>query len=1261
MNKVEINLENYISQCLNSLRILSYTTEESLEMLLTLHMLMEVAFLEEDNELFLDLHKLKIDEVSYQFASRLHMLNHSKLPEYSTLIYKGENLASDSSLLLHLTGLSMNFDWESVVNETKLSLNQTVISLLLIELLEKQGRRGSLGVLSDYACEIVANIFESYNVDDVYDPCAGSSKLALYAATRTVNSENEYKKVIVRDINPTSIFLTLARFLSKGVTNYEIKQIDSISDDLPPNKRFSSAVFFPPIRMDASRYKEMYHGFPFFLKNDATSLFIESTLHALKDDGMAIAVLPESFLIGRNKIAHYRKELINNNLIKCVIKLPLRSLLNTGVQMSLVLFDKFNRSDHIRLIDASNSLDKQFHNGHSNLHSPEDVATLAIGANNKYNESICTDISLMDLGNNDWILSFNYYKKFLINNRLTVFSESLNNSESYTCTLKDICQVKLGGHFNRKFVSTEKLPDSIPLLKISDIKGIDRINSSSWLKFDGSKRTASELAVKGSIVLSIRGIIGKLAIISGEEEYFPSSGIAVINVNKNIILPEYFAAYLSSESIKEWFETFSYSSPINRRQLDQLPVVIPSLEWQKLVAKEFFENKTDAIDSLGLLANDFNNKEFIYPLQKINKFTSGFLAKIKPKNYLEFFSYISKFRGDLEYYERGEYTDYEKRQALIINELKEILKVIDNLRFVSSGYSQVSILNVVNEKLDSLTKKLEDNLYFCTLVLDVCRGIQSSISGFITQSQNTGALIIQLASNSELDSGEIEVSLSNTFKFPLINIQIESGRLKENKIIHYIGDGSSAISTLNINEEPIKGNQIIKLEWLAHSFDNVIYQGEVELVGLQAMEHKSQMEWIGSPYITGDPVKPHQKMPLYGRDDILDSISRYISESGNVVLLEGNRRVGKSSILYHLQSNDYIPGWICVYMSLQECEGCDKSGIPAWSIWQVMASQIVISLVKAGKEVSLPDGETISSKSGRFYQRKIKKAIKELISIDSPFYDFQSYLEELLEELKASNTGIVIMIDEFDKLQEGIDNEVTTPQVPENIRSIIHRYDNFSAILTGSKRLQRLRQEYWSALFGLGIRVGVSELALPNARQLVTVPSTGQLNFTSESVDLIVEQTGKYPFLIQCLCNKIYDNAAKSDVRQIDTMFASQAISEFIKDNEHFMYFWNLAGMAPGDTRSQLILFIFAREEKDGNRLTSGELLETLVESGVDLSEKLFDQFINYLMELELIDRRGERGEQVYSLTTPLLSQWLLESQDYERVLASARQEFEKD
>ena len=87
------------------------------------------------------------------------------------------------------------------------------------------------------------------------------------------------------------------------------------------------------------------------------------------------------------------------------------------------------------------------------------------------------------------------------------------------------------------------------------------------------------------------------------------------------------------------------------------------------------------------------------------------------------------------------------------------------------------------------------------------------------------------------------------------------------------------------------------------------------------------------------------------------------------------------------------------------------------------------------------------------------------------------------------------MLDEFDKLQEGIDAGITSPQVPENIRHLLQHQPGVCAIITGSRRLKRLREEYWSALFGLGYRVGVSALSIDDARRLVTDPVEGRLAY----------------------------------------------------------------------------------------------------------------------------------------------------------------------
>ncbi len=74
----------------------------------------------------------------------------------------------------------------------------------------------------------------------------------------------------------------------------------------------------------------------------------------------------------------------------------------------------------------------------------------------------------------------------------------------------------------------------------------------------------------------------------------------------------------------------------------------------------------------------------------------------------------------------------------------------------------------------------------------------------------------------------------------------------------------------------------------------------------------------------------------------------------------------------------------------------------------------------------------------------------------------------ILEILSRRNLGLLLMLDEFDKLQEGIDKGVTSPHVPENIRFLVQSYPKFSAILTGSRRLKRMREGVLVCLVRLG-------------------------------------------------------------------------------------------------------------------------------------------------------------------------------------------------
>jgi type I restriction enzyme M protein len=248
------------------------------------------------------------------------------------------------------------------------------------------------------------------------------------------------------------------------------------------------------------------------------------------------------------------------------------------------------------------------------------------------------------------------------------------------------------------------------------------------------------------------------------------------------------------------------------------------------------------------------------------------------------------------------------------------------------------------------------------------------------------------------------------------------------------------------------------------------------------------------------------------------------------------------------------------------------------------------------------------------------------------------------------------MLDEFDKLQEGIDSHITSPQVPENIRFLLHTHEDLSAILTGSRRLKRLREEYWSALFGIGSRVPVGPLEFDDALKLVTEPVKGRLVFVPEAADRLVRLGACQPYLIQSLCNRVFDLAAERGDRSITLSAVQAAAAETVHDNEHFATLWQYAG---SDVR-RLILQLCVELEEGPDRITSDLLRDRLRELRISRSAAGFTEDLMALRELELLQEQNDGHGLAYRAAIPLMATWIREHQDFMLQVEAARREVEE-
>ena len=498
---------------------------------------------------------------------------------------------------------------------------------------------------------------------------------------------------------------------------------------------------------------------------------------------------------------------------------------------------------------------------------------------------------------------------------------------------------------------------------------------------------------------------------------------------------------------------------------------------------------------------------------------------------------------------------------------------------------------------------------------------------------------------------EVRLRVTNSSVVPVLDLDISTSPQVDKQDIPYLADGASIDIPLTVCPKDPHQPFHINVSWRARQLDGMDAQGEAEIgLGVSSAREAVNTGDLGtSPYIVGNPVD--RKEMFYGRARIMERIKGQLGSEANVVLLEGNRRTGKTSILKQLGKLEMLPGWIPVYCSFQDAEGDDRSGgITTRNVFRLLARDTGWGLYDAGVETWFPglsDRDPV-----RPFKLAFRTALNQAFAGEHSFETFELYIEAALRA--ASPRRVLLMLDEFDKLQEGIDAGITSPQIPENIRHLLQHQHGLSAVITGSRRLTRLREEYWSSFYGIGHRIGVSALPTEDARRLVTEPVEGRVRYLPQARDRIVELCARHPFLIQSLCNRVFDHAATGSSRTITLGIVERAATEMVEDNEHFRTLWDYAGSA----RRRLLLTL-CDQLADGPDPVNPDLLAMKLREKKVPYRRVTDlaDDIAELRELELLDLgEGYRGHS-YRLAVPLMAKWSWKHVDFDDLVLRARQE----
>ncbi len=189
-----------------------------------------------------------------------------------------------------------------------------------------------------------------------------------------------------------------------------------------------------------------------------------------------------------------------------------------------------------------------------------------------------------------------------------------------------------------------------------------------------------------------------------------------------------------------------------------------------------------------------------------------------------------------------------------------------------------------------------------------------------------------------------------------------------------------------------------------------------------------------SPYIAGPPVKTPEM--FYGRKSTFSWIQENLSGTyqDNVLVLYGERRTGKTSVLYQLQY--HLPDtYAFVLIDLQSI----AYGLGSTSdLLYAMARKAINGLRRLGFDLPRPEREDFA---------------------EHPIEQFEMLGETIGEMASERHGHAVVMLDEFDLLIEAVETSSVSPYVFDCIRGLMQHQDGLSFIFAGAHKLTRHAEE----------------------------------------------------------------------------------------------------------------------------------------------------------------------------------------------------------
>jgi len=388
------------------------------------------------------------------------------------------------------------------------------------------------------------------------------------------------------------------------------------------------------------------------------------------------------------------------------------------------------------------------------------------------------------------------------------------------------------------------------------------------------------------------------------------------------------------------------------------------------------------------------------------------------------------------------------------------------------------------------------------------------------------------------------------------------------------------------------------------------------LILLVIIIQRSIFKSITNPYIVGPPIK--SKNMFFGREDVFQFIKNRLSAVERNIVLHGERRTGKTSILLQIKNGRLGKKFVPVYIDLQEMAGVNDREFCAKVTDKIMESLVTSKVLE-------PKSHDYS---------EIHEIIKEYKPELNPYNVFTDFLDKASDVLEKKY--LLVMFDEYERLWEKVKSKDLSPDLIQYLRYQMQFRDRFAFIFTGSKKLKELKGTDWSVMFNVAIYKRISFLERGDALALMSDPVKNKIQYEGEAMDKLLRLTAYHPYFLQLFLQNLVDLVNDNRNNHVTVEEITLVLDYILRNPQsHMSYVWE------DSTPEQRMVLSALSEiiESEDQYITAKEIRKKLLENEVILSEKTIEKACDGLANKEILGCKKRKA--AYNFKIDLFRFWI--------------------